>query len=146
MKSVLIAINLAIPFCTFAGENLPQSVTFRNKPAFEALVARATSENWRALPMGQRVAAFGYAMRGIKYEGFTLEIDDRVESSSANFSGQDCWTFFEIALGLARMIEVPRKVHAPGDLLREIEWTRYYGGVCTGKVSAAHPLPGLVVG
>lgn len=129
----LLFLLLAAPLSAPAGENLPQSVTFKNKAAFDTLVARASSENWRELPMGQRVAKFGYAMRGTKYEGYTLEIDDHVESPSANFSGQDCWTFFEIALGLARMIEVPRKTYTPHDLLSEIEWTRYRGGVCSGK-------------
>ncbi len=133
LSALLLILAIANPLCAVAGENLLQSVTFKNKPVFDALVARAVSENWRELPMGQRVANFGLAMRGTKYEGFTLEIDDHVESASANFSGQDCWTFFEIALGLARMVEVPRKAYAPGDLLKEIEWTRYYGGVCTGK-------------
>jgi hypothetical protein len=126
-------VTILVTACLVAGENLPQSVTFRGRPVFDALVARASSENWSALPMGERVAKFGYAMRGTKYEGFTLEIDDHVESPSANFIGQDCWTFFEIALGLARMIEVPRASYAPRDLLREIEWTRYRGGSCTGR-------------
>lgn len=120
------------PVIIHATEILPLNVTFKNKPAFDSLVARALAENWGKLPIGQRVANFGHAMRGTKYESYTLEIDDRIESPSANFSGQDCWTFFEIALGLARMIEVPRKNYAPQDLLNEIEWTRYRGGSCTG--------------
>lgn len=132
-RTLNIAWLLAFPISLLAGETLPQGVTFRNKPAFDALVARAQSEDWRDLPMGERVARFGYAMCGTRYEGFTLEIDDHVESPSANFSGQDCWTFFEIALGLARMIEVPREAYTPHDLLSEIEWTRYRGGVCTGR-------------
>ncbi len=135
LKFILPILTVALSFPTFivAGENLPQNVTFKNKPAFDALVARAASENWRELPIGQRVAKYGYAMRGTKYEAYTLEIDDHIESASANFSGQDCWTFFEIALGLARMIEVPRKTYSPHNLLSEIEWTRYRGGSCTGK-------------
>ncbi|MCE9519468.1 MAG: DUF1460 domain-containing protein [Verrucomicrobia bacterium] len=130
---LILLATLASPALVCAGENLPQNVTFKNKPAFDALVSRSLSENWRELPIGQRVANFGYAMRGTKYEAYTLEIDDHIESPSANFSGQDCWTFFEIALGLARMIEVPRKIYAPQDLLNEIEWTRYRGGSCSGR-------------
>lgn len=129
----ILALSLACSACIPASENLPLSVTFKGRSAFDSLVDRALSEKWNALPMGQRVANFGYAMRGTKYEGYTLEIDDHVESPSANFKGQDCWTFFEIALGLARMIEVPRKIYTPDDLLKEIEWTRYRGGSCTGK-------------
>ena len=111
---------------------MPQNVTFKGKEKFELIVNRAIKENWRALPMGERVAKFGHALRGTKYVGYTLEIDDRVESPSVNFNGLDCWTFFEASLGLARMIEVPKAEYTPSDLLAEIEWTRYRGGVCTG--------------
>ncbi len=65
--------------------------------------------------------------------GWTLEIDDRVESPSVNFNGLDCWTFFEIALGLARMVEKRQGSYSPSDLLRQIEWTRYRGGACRGN-------------
>lgn len=133
-------MNLVAIFClalvaatTSASEHLPQSVTFKGKDKFDALVARAVKENWRALPMGERVAKFGIALRGTKYVGYTLEIDDRVESASANFNGLDCWSFFEVSLGLARMIEVPKPAYTPSDLLAEIEWTRYRGGVCNGN-------------
>jgi hypothetical protein len=115
-----------------AKECLPQSVTFKGKDTFNTIVAKAVKEDWRALPMGERVARFGMAMRGTPYVGFTLEIDNHVESPSANFNGLDCWTFFEIALGMARMIEVPKATYTPSDLLAEIEWTRYRGGMCTG--------------
>ncbi len=123
---------LALRSPTFAGEHLPQSVTFRGKPLFDAIVARGTKENWRELPMGERVARFGMSLRGIKYVGFTLEVDDHIESPVVNFEALDCWTFFETALGLARMIEVPKATYTPSDLLAEIEWTRYRGGVCSG--------------
>src|SRR6188768_4039813 len=113
-----------------AKEQLPQNVTFKGQEKFELIVNRAIKENWRALPMGERVAKFGNALRGTKYVSFTLEIDDHTESPSVNFNGLDCWTFFETSLGLARMIEVPKAEYTPSDLLAEIEWTRYRGGVC----------------
>ena len=115
-----------------AKENLPQSVTFKGKDNFDSIVKKAVSEKWSALPMGERVAKFGLAMRGTPYVGYTLEIDDHVESASCNFNGLDCWTFFETALGLARMIEVPKPAYTPSDLLAEVEWTRYRGGNCSG--------------
>lgn len=133
MTRRLALLVLVLPACLAAGEHLPLVTTFKGQATFEALVSRALAENWRSLPVGRRVASFGLAMRGIPYRGFTLEIHDRIESPSASFVGQDCWTFFEIALGLARMIEVPRRAYTPHDLLREIEWTRYRGGVCSGK-------------
>ncbi len=116
-----------------AAEFLPQSTTFIGADRFQQIVARALAENWAGLPMGERVARFGLAMRGTPYVAWTLEIDDRVESPSANFNGLDCWTFFEIALGLARMIAKRQRSYTPSDLLRQIEWTRYRGGVCNGN-------------
>lgn len=115
-----------------AAEFLPQSRTFIGSARFQQVVGQAMAENWRALPMGARVAQFGHALRGTKYVGWTLEIDDRIESPSVNFNGLDCWTFFEIALGLARMVEKKQRAYAPSDLLRQIEWTRYRGGACRG--------------
>jgi hypothetical protein len=133
-RSAACLAALLITFATGAPakEQLPQKVTFKGKEKFDLLVNRAVKENWRALPMGERVAKFGYALRGTPYVGFTLEIDDHVESPSANFNGLDCWSFFEVSLGLARMIEVPKPAYTPSDLLAEIEWTRYRGGLCTG--------------
>jgi hypothetical protein len=126
----------AAAFCApllSAKECLPQRTTFIGREKFERIVAKAVRENWRALPMGQRVTMLGLEMVGTPYVGYTLEIDDHVESASANFNGLDCWTFFEIALGLARMIEVPKPAYTPSDLLAEIECTRYRGGVCHGN-------------
>jgi hypothetical protein len=115
-----------------AAEFLPQSVTFLGGGKFQQIVAKAVAENWAALPMGMRVAQFGQALLGTKYVAWTLEIDDRIESPSANFNGLDCWTFFEIALGLARMVGKRQRGYSPSDLLRQIEWTRYRRGVCRG--------------
>lgn len=114
------------------GEFLPQRRTFIGEDKFQKIMARAVAENWAALPMGARVAQFGQAMRGTKYVGWTLEIDDHVESPSVNFNGLDCWTFFETALALARMVGEKRGPYRPSDLLRQIEHTRYRGGVCRG--------------
>lgn len=133
-RQILAALpGFAFASSTRAQEHLPQSVTFKGADKFARIVAAAQRGNWRALPMGQRVSKFALEMKGTPYVGYTLEIDDRIESPSVNFNGLDCWTFFEAALGLARMIEVPRERYTPSDLLREIEWTRYRGGVCRGN-------------
>lgn len=115
-----------------AAEHLPQNLTFVGRDKFDALLAKAAAERWSELPVGERVARAGLAMTGIPYVGYTLEIDDRVESASVNFKGQDCWTFFEAALGLARMLARKPPPYLPGDLLAEIENTRYRHGVCNG--------------
>ncbi len=112
---------------------LPHSKAFLGRRTFDRIVTEAEAGSWARLPMGERVARFGRAMVGIPYVGFTLEIDDHIESPSVNFNGLDCWTFFEIALGLARMVERKKAGYVPDDLLREIEWTRYRDGVCHGN-------------
>jgi hypothetical protein len=45
----------------------------------------------------------------------------------------DCWTFFEIALGFARMLNEPESNWTPERLLNYIELDRYRGGECTGE-------------
>jgi len=112
---------------------LPFSTVFKGQDQFNRLVAKAKSENWRALPIGERTAVVGQALVGTRYKHFTLEIDNRIESPSVNFQGVDCWTFFEIALGFARMLNEPASNWTPERFLHYIELDRYRGGECTGE-------------
>ncbi len=116
-----------------AASELPMSTVFKGRATFDRLVAQAQRENWRALPVGDRTVRVGAALMGTPYKGFTLEIDDRVEAPSANFEGVDCWTFFEISLGFARMLRAKEGPYVPADLLRMIELDRYRHGRCTGE-------------
>jgi hypothetical protein len=124
------AASAALP--ALAGEHLPQATTFRGTAKFHAITTKAIREGWGRLPIHQRVTACALEMVGTPYVGFTLEIDDHIESPSVNFQGLDCWTFFETALCLARMLGQNRASYSPSDLLREIEWTRYRSGRCQG--------------
>jgi hypothetical protein len=118
----------------FASESrLPFSTVFKGQDQFNRLVAKARAGNWKALPIGERTAAVGQALVGTRYKHFTLEIDNRVESPSVNFQGMDCWTFFETALGFARMLNEPESNWTPERLLHYIELDRYRGGECTGN-------------
>jgi len=118
----------------FAFESrLPFSTVFKGQDQFNRLVSKAKAGNWKALPIGERTAAVGNALVGTRYKHFTLEIDNRIESPSANFQGMDCWTFFEIALGFARMLNEPESNWTPERLLHYIELDRYRGGECTGE-------------
>ncbi|MGI9114831.1 MAG: N-acetylmuramoyl-L-alanine amidase-like domain-containing protein [Chthoniobacterales bacterium] len=126
----IIVANIAAS--AVASVTLPMSTVFRGEDRFEELVARAKANDWRSLPIGERTAAVGQAMVGTPYRSFTLEVDNRVESPSVTFNGMDCWTFFEIALGFARMLDEPETEWTPATLLRNIELDRYRGGECTG--------------
>ncbi len=111
---------------------LPMSVVFKGKKTFDRLVKQAKKENWAALPIGERTAAVGKALLGTPYVNYTLEIDDRIESPSVNFNGLDCWTFYEVSLGFARMLKVKDSDYRPEDLLGLIELERYRNGRCDG--------------
>ena len=86
---------------------------FKGQDQFNRLVGKAKAENWKSLSIGDRTAAVGKALVGTRYKHFTLEIDNRVESPSVNFYGMDCWTFFETALGFARMLNEPESNWTP---------------------------------
>jgi hypothetical protein len=115
-----------------AAQTLPFSTVFRGESTFFMLVAKAKQEDWRSRPLGERMTLVGKALLGTPYRSYTLEIDDRVEAPSVNFLGVDCWTFFEIALGFSRMLELPPAEYTPQDMLAMIELDRYRGGHCNG--------------
>ncbi len=128
---------LAFAFCLFistarAEPRLPFTTVFKGRDRFDRLVALAKANDWKSLPIGERTATVGRALTGTRYKSFTLEIDNRIEAASANFNGMDCWTFFEIALGFARMLDESPEDWTPERLLHYIEVDRYRGGECTG--------------
>ena len=128
------ALGLLVPSpILLAGPHLKLNRTFKGTDQFEKIVKKAVSNDWYKKPIGERIMACAHEMHGTPYVGFTLEIDNRIESPSVNLHGLDCWTFFEIALGMARMLELQKTSYHPNDLLREIEWTRYRSGVCNGN-------------
>src|SRR5213596_2113457 len=129
---VLIPIVLICSVSLAYESRLPFSTVFKGQDQFNRVVAKARAENWKALPIGERTAAVGQALVGTRYKHFTLEIDNRIESPSVNFNGMDCWTFFEIALGFAGMLNEPESNWTPERLLHYIEMDRYRGGECTG--------------
>src|ERR1700704_6184337 len=110
LSSVAIAVESRLPFST----------VFKGQDQFNRLVAKAKSENWKELPIGERTGAVGQALVGTRYKHFTLEIDNRIEAPSVNFQGMDCWTFFEISLAFARMLNEPEQNWTPAMLLHYV--------------------------
>jgi len=132
-----IAITIFIAVCMGAAAvrattTLPFDTVFKGRDKFEALKQRAIAENWSAYPIGMRVAVVGRAMIGTPYKSYTLEIDNHIEASSVNFTGLDCWTFFEASLAFARMVGEPQANWTPQTFLKYIELDRYRGGHCDG--------------
>src|ERR1041384_1007419 len=132
MGKILSILLFVAVMSANAEAQLPFSTVFKGRDRFDSLVAKAKQENWKALPIGERTAAVGRALVGTRYKSFTLEIDNRIEAPSVNFQGMDCWTFYEIALAFARMLNEPEENWTPEQLLRYIETDRYRGGECTG--------------
>ncbi|HQW30652.1 MAG TPA: DUF1460 domain-containing protein [Verrucomicrobiales bacterium] len=112
---------------------LPMATIFKGEKRFNSIVKKAKSEGWAKLPIGERTIRFARELLGVPYVNFTLEIDDHIESPSVNLDALDCWSFFEQSLGMARMVGFEKPDYSPDDLLRQIEFTRYRGGICTGN-------------
>lgn len=133
-----IAAVLVMGFLWTAGASagsLPPGKVFVNRLKFDGLVAKARAGGWEDLPIGARTARIGLALAGTPYVNHTLELHDRIETPSVNMDGMDCWTFFEIALGTARVLKkstAPR----PEDLLAMVELERYRGGRCDGTFTS----------
>ena len=115
-----------------ASAQLPFDTVFNGRATFDRLVKEAEAGQWKALPIGARTAAVGKSLLGTPYKGYTLEIDDHIEAPSVNFTGLDCWTFFETSLAFARMLYCPREDWTPQMLLRYIQLDRYRNGQCDG--------------
>ena len=129
-----LAIFLALSVGAFAQRTLPFETVFKGEEKFNSIVEKVKphAEKVRAVPIGERAAWFAQILVGTRYKGFTLEIDNHVEAPSVNFDGLDCWTFFETALALARMSELPTAKWKPEALLYFIEQDRYWSGKCDG--------------
>ena len=129
----IISVFVATIVLASAESRLPFGTVFKGRDRFDNLVGKARQENWKALAIGECTAAAGRALVGTRYKSFTLEIDNRIEAPSVNFNGMDCWTFYEIALAFARMLNEPEDNWTPEQLLHYIELDRYRGGHCTGE-------------
>ncbi len=134
LPRLTLVLLIASTAAAFAYQGtLPFKTVFRGEKQFKRLVKTAKSNKWAALPIGERTAAVGQALVGTRYKHFTLEIDDHVEAPSVNFDGMDCWTFFEISLAFARMLDDPESEWSPERMLHYVELDRYRDGQCTGE-------------
>jgi hypothetical protein len=111
---------------------LPMEVVFKGEAKFRAVLAKAERGRWRDLPIGERTIRVARELVATPYVNYTLEVDDRIESPVVNFEAMDCWTFYENALAIARMLRRGPGPYTPRDMLHMIEIERYRNGVCTG--------------
>jgi len=117
------------------------STVFQGEATFYAIVAKAERGNWRNLPLAQRTLMVARELVGTPYLNYTLEVDDRIESPVVNLTALDCWTYYENALAIARMLRYKPGPYKPQDMLHMVEIERYRDGVCTGSyLSRMHQL------
>jgi hypothetical protein len=120
---------------------LPLTVVFQGEAKFRAILAKAERGNWRNIPLGERTVLVAREMIGTPYINYSLEVDDRIESPVVNLNGMDCWTYYENALAIARMLCYQPGPYRPVDMLHMVEIERYRNGVCTGNyLSRMHHL------
>ena len=102
----LLASLLVLAMLPDAGPaaGLPLNETFVGPQKFQQLMNRGYRAGWAKLPLGERVNKFALALRGTPYVNYTLELHDTIEAPSVNMHGMDCWTLFEIALCMARLV------------------------------------------
>jgi hypothetical protein len=130
-----------IPVPVASSPRLPLATVFKGEAKFHAIVAKAERENWRRLPIGERTVRIAREMVGVPYVNYTLEVDDRIESPVVNMLGMDCWTFYENALAISRMLTYKPGPYKPTDMLHMVEIERYRDGKCTGNyLSRMHHL------
>jgi len=109
---------------------------FEGEDVLSRIIAKSISDEWIKPPIGELIGKIALELRGTPYVGFTLELSKDLEYCIVNLKGLDCVTFFEDALGLARMIKRGRS--SPGDLLAEVRFTRYRGGRMGGFTTRLH--------
>jgi hypothetical protein len=120
---------------------LPMATVFKGEAKFYSIVAMAERGNWRNQPLSKRTILVARAMLGTPYLNYTLEVDDRIESPVVNLTAMDCWTYYENALAIARMLRYKPGPYKPQDMLHMVELERYRNGICTGSyLSRMHQL------
>lgn len=120
---------------------LPLATVFQGEAKFQAIIAKAEREHWRKLPIGERTMRVARELTGVPYTGYTLEVDDRIESPVVNLGGMDCWTFYENSLAISRLLTYRPGPYQPEDMLHMIEIERYRNGQCNGSyLSRMHHL------
>jgi hypothetical protein len=105
-----------------------------SREIFKKVVDKAKAENWVKLPIGESMANIGLMLLGTDYVGGTLEGENEV--CRVDFTGLDCVTFFEISLGISRILRKGKDTFE--DLVNEITMTRYRGGKLTDYTSRLH--------
>lgn len=138
-----ISVSLVLAPESFAGTSICSIEAEKESPKqfigeekLHSILSKANANDWKVLPIGELMGRIALEFLGTPYVANTLELSPDRELCSANLDGLDCVTFFETTLDLARMIK--KQGASPQDLLTEIQWTRYRGGIVEDYPSRLH--------
>ncbi|MBS2011105.1 MAG: DUF1460 domain-containing protein [Cyanobacteria bacterium SZAS TMP-1] len=109
---------------------------FRGEGVLNRITSEARRGNWQKLPIGELMGKVAHQLLGTEYVANTLDGDLDHEYCSVNLTALDCVTFFESALCIARMLK--KGGDSAADLLPEVTYTRYRGGVVGDYSSRLH--------
>jgi hypothetical protein len=126
-----LVASASLPLVRLLGSD-PEA--FVGEEVFERLMRQAGA--WKGLSLGDAIGEIGLALLGTPYVGSTLELSNDREFCCVNLRGLDCVTFYETALGLARMIR--KGGLTPQALVKEISFMRYRAGKLDGYLSRLH--------
>lgn len=114
---------------------LPIRLSAGNMEVFDRIIAKAEENEWKYAPFGEVISLIGMEFLGVPYVGGTLE-GDGPETCRVNLEGLDCVTFVEASFCMARVIIQGNPTWE--NFLKEVEFTRYRGGVMSGYTSRLH--------
>jgi hypothetical protein len=135
-RNVIKSLALASVSLAFGGRNLLSFSAAQDLSDFNKVIEYLKEQSGILNNIGLLIGNAGKYFEGYPYKGGTLENPNEPEKCRVNLTGFDCVTFYETALGLARIIQ--KKEYSFDDLLMEITHTRYRNGKLEGYTSRLH--------
>ncbi len=138
-KNIKIAIIIIIIFLfscqkPLGGTAIIPSLDSLSEQKTNSIFKLAKEQNWKSLPIGDRIIKVALQFLGTEYKGGTLEGDDEI--CRVNLNGLDCVTFVENSLDFARIIKKDKLTIEA--LFEEITATRYRDGQIIDYTSRLH--------
>lgn len=106
-----------------------------NEQKLDNLCSKASKENWKSLPIGERIIKIGMEFIGTQYIGGTLD-SSGAEICRVDLKHLDCVTFFENVLAISKAI-ANDKCNMK-EIISNVTYTRYRSGKLNGYTSRLH--------
>ncbi len=131
---VIILISIISLQKPLGGTAIIPSLDLLSEQRTNTIFKLAKDEDWKLLPIGDRIIKVALQFLGTDYKGGTLEGD--YEICRVNLNGLDCVTFVENSLDFARIIKKDKLTIEA--LFEEVTATRYRDGQIIDYTSRLH--------